>query len=70
MTLSIHSLIDELLLDAYDLETVDLRDTRKQEQLDKFEGFVVLEHLHLLTNEIEQQRISVPTNDWSKQEKR
>ena len=46
-----------MLLDAYmyNLETIDPRDTWKQEQLYEFEGFVVLEHLQLLSDETEQQ---------------
>jgi hypothetical protein len=50
-----YSPTSEILLDAYDLETIDPRETWEQEQLFEFEGFVVLEHLQLLTDEIEQQ---------------
>ena len=46
---------DEALLDAYDLEKIDPRDTLDQAQLYEFEGFVVLEHLQLLSDEMEQQ---------------
>ena len=48
---------DEMLLDAYmyNLETIDARDRWEQEQLYEFEGFVVLEHLQLLSDQIEQQ---------------
>ena len=54
---SIDSPTDEMLLDAYmyNLETIDTRDTWEQEQLHEFEGFVVLEHLQLLSDQIEQQ---------------
>ena len=46
-----------MLSDAYmyNLETIDPRDTWEQEQLHEFEGFVVLEHLQLLSDQIEQQ---------------
>ena len=46
---------DEDLLEAYELERIDPRDTWEQERLYEFEGFVVLEHLQLLEDEIEQQ---------------
>jgi hypothetical protein len=45
---------DEIVLDAYDLERTDPRERWEQEQLHEFEGFVVLEHLQRLTDEIEQ----------------
>jgi hypothetical protein len=48
-------LSDEALLDAYNLEKIDPTNTLEQEQLYEFEGFVVLEHLQLLSDEIEQQ---------------
>ena len=47
---------DSALLDEYDMERVDPRDTWEQKQLSEFEGFVVLEHLQLLRDEIEQQQ--------------
>jgi hypothetical protein len=50
------SLTDEALLYAYDSERTDPRDTREQETLHEFKDFVVLEHLQLLIDEIEQQK--------------
>ena len=46
-----------MLLDAYmyNLETIDPRDRWEQGQLYEFQGFVVLEHLQLLSDETEQQ---------------
>ena len=38
----------------YNLETIDPRDRWQQEQLNEFEGFVVLEHLQLLSDQTEQ----------------
>ena len=35
---------------------MDTRDTWEQERLYEFEGFVVLEHLQLLSDQIEQQQ--------------
>ena len=48
---------DEDLLEAYESERIDPKDTWEQERLYEFEGFVVLEHLQLLEDEIEQQDI-------------
>ena len=50
-----HSPTDEALLDAYNLERIDLSNTWEQKQLYEFEGFVVLENPQLLSDEIEQQ---------------
>ena len=47
---------DDALLDEYNLERLDPRDTWEQKQLSEFEGFVILEHLQLLRDEIEQQQ--------------
>ena len=47
---------DDALLDEYNLDRLDPRDTWEQEQLSAFEGFVILEHLQLLRDEIEQQQ--------------
>ena len=55
MSESNRSLTDEIVLDAYDLERIDPRDTREQEPLYEFEGFVVLEHLQLFSDELEHQ---------------
>ena len=46
-----------MLSDAYmyNLETIDPRDRWEQAQLYEFEGFVVLEHLQLVSDQIEQQ---------------
>ena len=38
------------------MERLGPRDTWEQERLSEFEGFVVLEHLQLLRDEIEQQQ--------------
>jgi hypothetical protein len=46
---------DEALLHTYDMGRIDPRDTWEQEPLYEFEGFVVLEHLQLLIDKIEQQ---------------
>ena len=54
MSQSSHSPTDETLLDTYDLERKDRRETWEQEQLYEFEGFVVLEHLQLSADGIEQ----------------
>jgi hypothetical protein len=45
---------NEALLDAYGLQRKDPRDRWEQEQLHEFGGFVVLEHLELLSDEIAQ----------------
>jgi len=42
------------LLEAYDWETMDPKHRWEQEQLNDFEGFVVLEQLSLIHNELEQ----------------
>ena len=64
---SIDSPTDEILPDAYNLETIDPRDRWEQEQLYEFEGSVILEHLQLLRDQIEQQgMISTPKNDSNK----
>ena len=47
---------DDAMLDEYNLERLDPRDVWEQEQLSEFEGFVVLEHIQLLRDEIEQQQ--------------
>ena len=47
---------DEALLDAYELESIDPRDIWEQQRLYEFEGFVVLEHLQQLYDELEQQQ--------------
>ena len=52
----IDSSTDDAMLDAYNLERLDPRDIWEQEQLSEFEGFVILEHLQLLRDEIEQQQ--------------
>ena len=52
---SADSAIEEILLDAYQSEIIDRRDRWQQEQLDDFEGFVVLEKLQLLNDQTEQQ---------------
>ena len=55
MSESSHSPTNEILLDAYESERKEPRETCEQEQLYEFEGFVVLEHLQLLCDQIEQQ---------------
>ena len=51
-----HSPTGDVLLDEYNMDRLDPRDTWEQEQLSEFEGFVVLEHLQLLRDESEQQQ--------------
>ena len=46
---------DESLLDAYESERIHPRDTWEQDRLHEFEGFVVLEHLQQLDDELERQ---------------
>lgn len=53
MTQLIHSPIGKILLDAFDLQRIDPRDTWEHEQLYEFKGFAVLEQLKNLSDHSE-----------------
>lgn len=60
---------DEALFDAYERERMDPREIWEQERLYDFEGFVVLEHLQLLNDEVEQQE-NIATEERLEQARR